>query len=436
MFADKNLKSRVEIHKHPLDFFEPSVGVEDRAERLQSAAGNRANTIWGLKIYLLVLLPSIFFVHGLFWTYRGENIALLVYGAKLSSIITFIPVLFSCKPLSIFRRENGYLLLILASLLVIGLVTPFIIGGQINWFYFASDTIGVIVTFLYIFCVYFFLISERLSLTTLLALLFKSMGLVCLGISINYMLSRGGKVSIPSEIHYALAIYIAAGLSGFILKFYHTVTFGAIVAAGVVMAQLRINLIVAAAAIICTIVWRFLVGKWRFNTVKLCGCIFLCAAIVHTFSDQLVDRIQSLNIVGDDLQFEFTDSSANQRFSEASLIFRELESAPFYTFFTGKGFGALYANTHSLIPHYGERQHHAHMTPLVVLLRHGLFGLIIYMVPLLLATRTLFTRCRILFTVSLGVVLSYIALMSDQYLYWSPTFGTAVALLLYVRRIR
>lgn len=126
----------------------------------------------------------------------------------------------------------------------------------------------------------------------------------------------------------------------------------------------------------------------------------------------------------------FTDGSLNQRVIEMNLMLQELsQSAAMLVL--GKGFGATYENKDGVLIYYGARVHNAHSTPFLVYFRNGLYGVVLYFIPLALVMFTIFSRNVILFRASLALLVIYVALFFNQYFYWGYQFGLAMALWMY-----
>lgn len=390
----------------------------------------------GLTLPLVVFSPVLFFAHGVVWTKLGYSSATLIYGNKLVGLFIIAAVVGNYGT-KIFLRETSEVLGIATLLVTLGCLAPFAYEDKINWFYYTADAVGLIATFLYFFCIFFLLVKRIISVDYLYRLLTLHMAVICGAIVCNYILSAGEKVSIPPEIHYPLAVYLVGALLGRRKSSRLGLITTAVVLTGIIMAQFRINLLIVLSGIILVVTRRFFLGHWRLNLRKLFPIISVALLLSVSFSEKLIDRIQSIALVSAEeasFQTPFSDASANQRFAEADLVLKELSRQPFYVYLIGKGSGAEYSNDNGAIPHYPERQHHVHMTPLVVLLRSGILGLCIYLLPLLLAIYTAFNRNVDLFIASAGVILTYLALMTDQYLYWSPTYGISLAVWLYVWR--
>lgn len=123
----------------------------------------------------------------------------------------------------------------------------------------------------------------------------------------------------------------------------------------------------------------------------------------------------------------FADGSLNQRLIEMELMFKEM-SRSWLSLILGEGFGAQYENKGGVLIYYGPQVHNAHSTPFLLYFRNGIYGLLLFIIPGLIAAVTIFARDDRLFRASLALGVMYLALMFNQYLYWGVQFGMGVAL--------
>jgi O-antigen ligase len=210
----------------------------------------------------------------------------------------------------------------------------------------------------------------------------------------------------------------------------------AIVVLGSVASGMRINFLVAGLSILAGYGW-VLLKRPSVQAVLRMGVVLAMLGVVGVlFRDKLIDRFQSVGLeetVDVSTGQVFTDPSAASRFLEGLLVVRELETHR-RAILLGKGFGGTYENFDNLIPHYPQRQHHAHNSVLTILLRNGLVGVIaIFSIPLVLVFDML-RKDRERFVAAHGLLMTYVALMTDQYLYWGLLYGLSFALWWHARR--
>jgi len=311
---------------------------------------------------------------------------------------------------------------------------PFWVGEKINWFYFFGDAVGASATFFYFFYLYYLLERKLVFIEQVYKIIIHSAILISIGIIFNYFLSGGGKVSIPPEIHYSLAIYFVSLGIGYRFGKQMKVWYIAIIVLAIIVSIFRMNLIISAGSLIVGYLWSiFRKGKLGIRTFVL-GCLFI-AITIFFFGPVLEERFSSLAI-SEDVSSDnvFMDESANQRFLESTLVLLEMENQNILTLILGKGFGAEYTNVGRIIEHYPERQHQLHMTITSVFLRNGILGLIIFLIPVAFIVFDVFTRNQRLFAASIGLLFTYIALMTDQYLYWGLLYSISLSIWLYSRR--
>jgi hypothetical protein len=116
-------------------------------------------------------------------------------------------------------------------------------------------------------------------------------------------------------------------------------------------------------------------------------------------------------------------------------MFREM-SRSWISLIFGEGFGATYENKDGVLIYYGPQVHNAHSTPFLLYFRNGFYGLLLFLIPGLIAAVTIFSRDDRLFRASLALGVMYLALLFNQYLYWGVQFGMGVALWAYCYKHR
>lgn len=390
------------------------------------------------KFILLYVYPTGLLLHFLIWNYFEVSSSLVIYGIKLSGLLIILTFFLKLKINPFKHRENVFILISMILLVFWGLVMPIVNNDAINWFYYISDSLGLLATFFYFFIFYHLLEKKYIIIDDLYNLSVHSMVIISCIIILGYILSGGHKVSIPPEIHYALAIYFSSFAIRAKIRKFHSFFFLAIVGLGVVVSLLRMNLLIALLSFIVSYFWQLFFLKKNINIKSPILIIIIGIVFFSFFSEIFLDRMDSLTLsedFGSSSETVFADNSANQRFLEATIVLMEMEQQSYITWLFGKGFGAEYKNFNGLVEHYLERQHHAHITVVAVLLRNGLLGVIIYIIPLILSLITLLTKNKSLFISTIGLLFSYFAMMTDQYLYWGLHYSLAMSIWIYSWRV-
>lgn len=382
-----------------------------------------------------VLIPALMTVHAVIWYGRAVSSSAAVYGLKLVGAGFLVVFLLRYRPSALVRRSLLPVWVPAVLLFVTGVLTPIGFLSETEPGYYLTDAVGWLATPAYIGAIYFLLRRGYVTLEALFDLLTWATAIVCFGLLVAWFLTGGEKVSIPPDIHLGIAVTLARWLTarGGNRAVHHATV--AVILLGVAASAFRMNYVVTMLTIAAGIGWSL----WRQPApralLRAVGVAALLGLVVLGFWQQVRGRVESVALAGEvDLAAGqvVADRSAGQRFLEGVLIADEVSQAPL-ALVAGKGFGATYANTGGLIPHYPARQHNAHSTILVVLLRSGLLGvLIVFSVPFL-ALRDVVSRERDRFVAGLGMLMTYVALMTDQYLYWSLSFGMAFAMWWFVR---
>ena len=387
-----------------------------------------------LFVVLVIIVPVLLTTHGLIWGSLGTSSSAMVYGVKLSSLLFIFIMMINLGTKPIFFKKNSKNLNFFLLIFLTGLLTPFVIQDKLNFFYYLSDSIGFLILFLTIFYVRFLLEKKIIEVKDLYNVLIWSMFLISLGIIVNYFLSGRGKVSIPPEIHFALAIFFCSYFIGYRFSKLHKLFTLLLILVAVFLSQFRMNMVIAFGSILIGYLWSMKVGsnKEVFKKIIILG--FLVFTVFYMFSDILIDRLDSIKLsddFGSDITTVFEDKSANQRFIESYLVLKEMDDYEFLIKFLGKGFGAQYTNIGNVIPNYPLRQHHVHNTIMTLYIRNGLMGILIFLLPTIYMVKGFFSKKRNFFLITVGMLFAYVALGTDQYIYWGLNFGICIAIFQY-----
>lgn len=385
------------------------------------------------KIGLLVVFPFFLMLHGVYWVTNKESFALAVYALKLA----FLPFLFVAFVRFFPGLIKGGLFvrisLIVAPCFALSMATPFIFGGN-STFYYLSDMTGLMVTISSVPIIYLLLTKSILTFRFIEKTYAYYLFIVSFYIVLYYFFSGGDKISITPEMHMPMAIVIGAFLVPMPDSYRPSIWLIALIAFACALSQLRENLLLYVL-IGATCLIRSLI----FSSPRKLVLIFIAAQILivlfgsYFAKDLVLERLGSMRL--NSSSSSVMDGSISQRFVEIELMKQEMKKIP-ASFVVGKGFGATYENIENVLIYYGDRVHNAHSTPFVVYFRHGIYGLIIFLIPIVLAACSLIKEDVFCFRASLVVVSIYCALLFNQYLFWNVQYGVAVALLLYSLKIR
>jgi len=362
-----------------------------------------------------------------------------------------------------------FLLFVASPCFVISFVTPFFTNDSISYFYYTSDAVGLAVALISIFVFLELFKNGSLDVINIERIFSVFLTIVSIYIIIYYFFSGGDKISITPEMYIPMAVVIGAYLCPVKGGSAPPFLLIALVAFACALSQLRENLVIyAAVGVICILRGLVLAPRNGRNAMLFLVATLIVGVFTPGSQTLVAERLSSMTMkvgplfpgvmdgvptfaegwlqslgkaVGVESTEEeksgpiFTDGSINQRIVEVQLMYDEMALSP-WTFLLGKGFGATYENKEKVLIYYGERVHNAHSTPFVVFFRNGLYGIILYLVPAVLAVFTLFSRNVLVFRASLTVLIMYAAFMINQYFYWNVNFGLAVAFLIFSLRER
>lgn len=381
-------------------------------------------------------IPALMAVHSVIWYGTGVSSAVAVYALKLVTLSVIAVVLLRYRIGPMLSRPLRPLLLGSTAVLLGSVIATAIHYDEVSLAYALSDAAGWLATTGYIVVLFYALRRGLLPVEDLFGALRWGTVIVCCGFIIAWAMTGGEKVSIPPDVHLGVALTLGRWLTarGTRRPVEHLLIL--VIVIGVVASAFRMNYVVTVFTILVSITWILVrdADLRRIGRVAIILCVVAATAI--GFREQVRGRLESfaLSSTVDIRSGEvLSDRSAGQRFVEGVLVIDEVIGSP-VALIIGKGFGATFDNSAGLIPHLDDQVHNVHSTPLTVLLRSGGLGLVLLLAVPLIACRDLFTRDPDLFVAALGLLASYLALLTDQYLYWSLSFGTAFALWLHARQ--
>lgn len=375
---------------------------------------------WGLSISFAVLNPLFLLAHGYLWTAReGYSSGLLVYAMKLTPLIYLLTAVVALGIANTFAALRTKIVLPMALVFGGSLVTPIVFETSPSLFYYIADAAGLAVTYA---C---FLLTKKLLQSRLITSIFVFQVMVA-GAAVTSVIifslhvwSSGGKVSIPPDIHYGISVALAVFLSsnGNMLGFAKWAPL--VIAAAIGPSQFRMNMLVSGASVLAG--WFWIVVHERMSVSVKRGLLrsVILALILVPFSSFVHSawvRSPDQNPAG----------GVDQRFVEAALVRDEMMRQP-WSFVLGKGFGATFENTDGVLEGHPNREHSIHNSIFALLLRNGAPGVLLFLVPALLAGVSCFNRDWTLFVSAVGLLAIYLACMTDQYVYWGGYFGIALA---------
>lgn len=396
---------------------------------------------YALAIPFVALNPLMLALHGYIWVSTGGTSSVAaIYAMKLSPVVYLALVVASFGPREILAAVANRFTLMFAPLYVISLVSPLFYTPRPSNFYFAADALGILTT---IMCILVTLRTLRRS-PDFLRILFNTImaGAVVTSviIIIYYLISNGYKVSIPPDIHFGTALVFL-----FVLSSRHPSwalrAAAVVVAAGISASQFRMQMIVAAFSIAAGLAWTFLHHGRREIVQRAAEAAVLVMVVLYSFGSAASETLARLIAIESEGTFSASHPSgkkgstddqrlqgvtADQRLIEIRLAVSELAKAP-VAFVTGRGFGATADNTDNILKDKPDRLHSIHNSFFALLLRNGVIGAVVFLAPTLFALYTLFTQRRTLYIASAGLLVMYIACMTDQYVYWGGYFALSLA---------
>lgn len=399
----------------------------------------------GLAVPFMLLVPLFLLAHGYLWN-ASEDVsnALLVYLMKLAPFIYLLAGIIVLRLDGVKSALQHRALWAMAIVMILGLVAPFLVGMRPSVFYYAADAIGMLATFAYVLVT--FELLRRLP--GLRHIIFKVMiagsVIASLVILVLYVWSRGNKVSIPPDIHYGIALGLLLYLASLAEKFRFKAA-PMVIMAGVGASQFRMNMLVTVISILASWFWVVALNRGRHFHWRVLETVLLITIMVVPFSSAISETLgrsglviwnpldaiaaflrNNFQIIGEIDDKDLAGQALDQRYVETFLVFQEVMRQPL-SFLTGQGFGATFANTASAIATGDAREHSVHNSIAALLLRNGIVGVAIFLVPAIFAIRTAFRRERALFVSSVALLAIYLACMADQYVYWGGFFGIAIA---------
>lgn len=401
--------------------------------------------LWGLAVPFVLLNPLLLLMHGYVWvTSGGTSSASLVYAMKFAPLIYLLVAVSTLGVRSCFALLQSKLALLMVAVFAISLATPFLFGTGASTFYYFADALGLAAVFSY-----FLLTRELLRLsprfrTTVFQIMVAGAVVTSLVILGLFAWSGGSKVSIPPDIHYGIALGLTLYFTSGAQKF-HVPWQPLVLAAGVGASQFRMNMLVAGLSMAAGWFWAL---RGRGAAWRALEILVILAAVVVLFAQPIQATLSRFGLVtwgiGDAVEIirggegqilgalpdkELEGSAVDQRYVESVLVWDELVDQPL-SLLLGKGFGATFENTGALTGH-GVREHSIHNSIFALWLRNGALGVILFLLPGLLALWTLFKRDRGLYVSSAGLLAIYLACMADQYVYWGGYLGIALAVWLH-----
>jgi hypothetical protein len=386
---------------------------------------------------LAILFPITALVHGFLWVTQGASSPIAVYMLKIAFVPFFVCGILLDVDGAFSNKLKTSLSILCTFLFLIAFIVPFVmIDQELNTFFFVSDILGYFTTAGSLLIFIGLLQSGRMTpsqLFTINRAFLLAMSSMIIG---YYFLSNGDKVSIPPEMHLAIVFYFSAFFFKLEDERSNSLIVTIIILAACGLSQFRMNIVVVGAtAAICLARSVFISGR-SVRPMRVVALIAVMALSFPIYGDAVIERLETFelatNVPASNADDVFADASINGRFVERAMVLKEFDFEPQLQIF-GKGFGATYDNRYGQLATSGAEAHHVHSTPYVVILRHGYFGLLIYLIPLIGACISIFSKDDLLFRASLGVVLFYVALMADQYLYWGFNYASAIALWLYAK---
>lgn len=384
-----------------------------------------------LFVPFVLLNPLLLLLHGYIWTSEGGlSSAVLVYAMKLAPLAYLMGASLFLGPKRVLKALRSRIAIVGVVFLLLGLASPFVYQSQPSLFYYAADAAGMGATFAY------FLVTKELFRTAdtnrLRSVIFRVMvagaaatSAVILGL---YFWSGGNKVSIPPDIHYGIALaivlYLTAARASVVLA-------PLVIIAGVGASQFRMNIIVAVLATGAAWFWTLIFDRSQMRWGTIGKTALLVLVLAGLFSQPLLSTFGRFG------SFVWSPSQAiveietegglpvDQRYLESYLVFQEMKQQP-ASFLTGKGFGATF-DTAEVLKGHGAREHSIHNSIAALFLRNGIFGVLLFLLPAILAVRTIFCGDRGLYVASIGLLVIYAACMTDQYVYWGGYYGIALA---------
>ena len=375
-------------------------------------------------IFALTGIAIIFSFHSILWHSTGISSSIAVYGMKLVAVITLIPLLLG--GIFYFPKEKNFLFFnFLFFLVLLSSVISALLQDYFSLFYFIADLIGFSLFWFYVQFGYKIRVATKIS-TDEISRYFKGFLLLLSFIIIAGFIQSGGeKVSIPPDMHYAiifcfLCLFLKNGGRSLITS----ILFLSIVLLAAYLSLHRITL----GAVVFSAISLLFISLKNFSFKNIFVVFFITLLSIYMIliygSDLAVNFIVSANESGDG----FSDPSANQRILETGLIINEINNSPLISQLLGKGFGAHYFNP-GIIQHYPEYVHQGHPTPLILWLRNGSLGVILFLFLFFLSLKKFLSRKLDYVIYSAPLLYCCLASFFDLYVYWGFFMGIGTGLL-------
>lgn len=389
--------------------------------------------------YALMLLS-----HGILWGEQQFSSSFFVYGMKISlaCYVFLIVFLFPWTQRILTVRSAIFFIIFIGSSL-----TPFLYSSTKSAFYYFADMGGFLVfggTLLItkqLLVRRVFTIDDYLSFLQIFAL---AVSCVVIGCYVVF----GLKVSIPPELHGSLVSSLL------LILFYSTNTYrkvffvgGTLVVGGVfslhVVTIFSIFFALAlygifswyekktnwSALLVLMIIFVVCLGSVKLNSLNSLGRYEVFKPNRSEYMQDVFSKEKK------DTEFvkQFLLKKTGVRGIEAYLVLAEMKQAGFGEALFGKGFGATFSNIEGLLPKKASFVHHAHITPIILFLRNGIIGVLLWVVAGVWSFKALFTKNRPQFIFAAGCTMNMIASLTDQYMYWGVLNGIYFGGLLYLQ---
>ena len=375
-----------------------------------------------IRFSFCILVPLCVFGHGYIWFKSGqsESNALFVYGMKLSYCVYLLGVLLGAKCCRGNFKDIFFIFFMFVTLIVSSF-TPFLDINLIDRKYYIGDLLGFLIVIFHYSCTLAYIRSNEDGFDFICSTVVLGSFVTSLVVIFFYVASGGEKVSIPPELHLGTALALSRL---FWLKMNgKSIGIALVIALACVLSMQRINLIIVVLPVLCLILF----DASRFIRL-LPGLVLLALIVVSPNLNKISEKVTTL--VPEDDVMSFSDASINQRFVEIDLIAKEMKEGTLLNYFLGFGFGAVYENKDYLIFNKGDHIHHSHIALGSIFFRNGLLGIIsVFIIPFLFFVRFRFDSNYKIALV--GFISTYVALISDQYIYWGALFAISLALCSY-----
>jgi len=386
-------------------------------------SSRRGAEIIALRI-ALVGVVAFFCYHSVLWHSTNESSSFAVYAMKIIPIVTLIPLLF--RGGIYIPRDRGFLIFnALFALTFFTSIITAIFQDYFSLFYFIADLVGFLIFWLYVQFGYMLRVKYSYEPKDISKELSIFLFFISVVIILGFILSGGQKVSIPPDMHFATVfLFLCFFLKENRLSFLATIFLILLVSSAAFLSLHKITLGGVAFSFIFLVI--LFLRKFSIKSlVLLVGIAMLFCAIVVSYGSNLFANFSvEINNSGDGFQ----GSSANQRISEALLIYDDLTKSSRLSQVLGKGFGAHYFNS-GIIEHYPQYVHQGHSTPFILWIRNGVFGVVLFFYVATLSFRYLFSKTTNSFILSASLFYCFLASVVDLYIYWGFFMGLGTGML-------